>query len=222
MGEHSTLTSSDGHEFATYTARPDGAAKGGIVVVQEIFGVNAHIREVCDGFAANGYTATAPALFDRMQRGVDLDYTPEGIGAGRDIMMKMDWDKSMADVKATAASLKSEGKVGLVGYCWGGSVAWLAACRDSLDCSVGYYGGRIVDFLDEEPNCPTLLHFGDKDASIPVENVEKIKAAHPKITVHRYAEAEHGFNCDRRGSHHAESAKIALERTMAFFAENLG
>jgi carboxymethylenebutenolidase len=222
MGEHSTLTSSDGHEFAAYTARPDGAAKGGIVVVQEIFGVNAHIREVCDGFAANGYTATAPALFDRMQRGVELDYTPEGIGAGRDIMMKMDWDKSMEDVKAVAASLKGDGKVGLVGYCWGGSVAWIAACRDSLDCSVGYYGGKIIDFLDEKPNCPTMLHFGDKDASIPIESAEKIKAAHPDVTVYRYAEAEHGFHCDHRASYHAESAKIAGGRTMAFFAENLG
>ena len=137
MGEHSTLTSSDGHEFATYTAKPSGDAKGGIVVVQEIFGVNAHIREVCDGLAADGYRATAPALFDRLQRGVELGYTPEGIGAGREIMMKMDWNKSMEDVKATAASLKGEGRVALVGYCWGGAVAWLAECRNSLGCSVG-------------------------------------------------------------------------------------
>ena len=222
MGEHGNLKASDGHSFAAYTARPSGTAKGGIVVVQEIFGVNIHIREVCDGLAADGYVATAPALFDRVQRDVDLDYTPEGIGAGRDIMQTMDWAKSMEDVKATAASLKGEGKVGLVGYCWGGSVAWLAACRDSLDCAVGYYGGKIPDFLDETPACPTMLHFGDKDASIPVEGVEKVKAAHPEVTVHRYAEAEHGFNCDRRGSYHAESAKIARGRTMAFFAENIG
>ncbi len=222
MGEHGTLTASDGHNFAAYTTRPSGAAKGGIVVVQEIFGVNIHIREVCDGLAADGYVATAPALFDRVERGVDLDYTPEGIGAGREIMQTMDWDKSMADVKATSASLKGEGKIGLVGYCWGGSVAWLAACRDSLDCVVGYYGGRIPDLLDEKPACPTMLHFGDKDASIPVEGVEKVKAAHPEVTVYRYAEAEHGFNCDHRGSYHAESAKIARERTMAFFADNLG
>ncbi len=222
MGEHSKLTASDGHEFATYTAKPSGAAQGGILVVQEIFGVNAHIREVCDSFAAAGYAATAPALFDRDQRGVELEYTPEGIGAGRDIMMRMDWDKSLEDVKAVTASLKGGGKVGLVGYCWGGSVAWLAACRDGLDCSVGYYGGKIIDFLDEKPNCPTMLHFGDKDASIPVESAEKIKAARPEVTVHRYAEAEHGFHCDHRGSYHAESAKIADGRTMAFFAENLG
>ena len=222
MGEHSTLTSSDGHEFATYTAKPSGTAKGGIVVVQEIFGVNAHIREVCDGLAADGYRATAPALFDRRKGGGETAYTAGGAAAGRERMMKMDGNKSMEGGKATAAGLKGEGKVALVGYCWGGSGAWLAACRDSLDCSVGYYGGRIVDFLDEQPNCPTLLHFGDKDASIPVENVEKIKAAHPEVTVHRYVEAEHGFHCDHRGSYHAESAKIARERTMAFFAENLG
>lgn len=223
MAETITLSAGDGHSLSAYRATPDGDAKASLVVIQEIFGVNIHIREVCDGFAADGYDALAPCMFDRIEPGIELGYTPDDVGIGRGHMQKLDWANTMFDVAAAIAEQSSRpGKTGLVGYCWGGTVAWLAACRDSLDCSVGYYGGAIGNFIDENPACPTLLHFGDQDQAIPVESVEKIKAAHGDVSVHRYAGAGHGFNCDRRGSYHADSAALARQRTLAFFAEHLG
>ena len=222
MGEHLTLSAGDGHTLDAYKAMPEGTPRGGLIVVQEIFGVNSHVRAVADGFAADGYVALAPAWFDRAERGVDLGYTADGMAKGRGIMSALDWDNTVRDVKAAAAELSGAGKVGLGGYCWGGSVAWVAAVRAGLDCSVGYYGGRIIDFVGETPTCPVMLHFGDKDAAIPIDDVEKIKAAHPDVPVHRYAEAQHGFNCDERASWDADSAKLARERTLEFFREHIG
>ncbi|HJN04301.1 MAG TPA: dienelactone hydrolase family protein, partial [Alphaproteobacteria bacterium] len=213
MGTQITLTAADGHTLAAYRADPEGTPRGAIVVVQEIFGVNQHIRAVTDSFAADGYVALAPAFFDRSKPVVELDYTPEGMTTGRELAYALDWNNTVADVSAAAGALRQYGKVGLVGYCWGGSVAWLAACRSELDCAVSYYGGRIIDTKDATPNCPTMLHFGDADKAIPIDDVEAIKAAHPDMPIHRYADAEHGFNCDIRASYHAESAKIARERT---------
>jgi carboxymethylenebutenolidase len=223
MGENITLKAEDGFEIDAYKAMPSGTPRGAVIVIQEIFGVNGHIREDADKFAAEGYVALAPAMFDRLQKNVDLGYDADGVEAGRGFAMKINWDDVVKDLRAATAVLNQYGKIGLVGYCWGGTVAWVSAVRDSgVDCAVGYYGGRTIDFIGETPKVPVMLHFGDKDHGIPIENVEKIKAAHPDIPVYRYAEAEHGFHCDQRPSYHADSDKLSTERTLAFFKKHIG
>lgn len=223
MGEFVKVSAEDGHSLAAYRAEPDGSAKAGLVVVQEIFGVNSHIRSVADSYAAEGFTVLAPAMFDRVEPGIELGYTPEDIEQGREVRAKINHDDAVMDVAACVNALRGEGlKVAVVGYCWGGSLAWNAATRmDGVSVAVGYYGGMIPDMVDEQPKAPVLLHFGETDASIPMEGVEKVIAAHPDVPVHVYP-AGHGFNCDARGSFDAESAALARERTLAFFAENLG
>ena len=231
MGETIRLTAADGHEFDAYKAEPAGDLKGGVVVIQEIFGVNGHIRDVADGYAADGYVAIAPAIFDRFERGVELDYVPESIEIGRALKAQgnEDLDSVMADVRAAAEAARAavagtgqeNNKVGITGYCWGGVVVWAAACRLDFDAAAGYYGGGIVDLKDETPKCPVILHFGRQDESIPLTDVDAISAAHPDVPVHLY-DAGHGFNCDRRGSYHEQSAKLARERTLDLFKEHVG
>jgi len=222
MGEFTTLKASDGHEFAAYVAEPDGAPRGGIVVIQEIFGVNSHIRGVADGFAADGYKVIAPAMFDRIQRNVDLGYDPDSIAAGRELKGRMDWDSPLLDIRAAADTLSGL-KTGVVGYCWGGSLAWLSATRlDGFAAAICYYGGQIADFRDETPKCPVTMHFGTEDASIPMDAVTAIRAAQPDAAIHVYEGAGHGFNCDQRGSYDAASAATARERTMDFLAKTVG
>lgn len=223
MGEWVTLKADDGFRLKAYKAMPEGVPKGGLVVIQEIFGVNDHIRSVTDGFASEGYVALAPALFDRFRPGIELGYTPDDVTEGREIRGKLFHDDAVRDMAAAVNALTSEGlKTGVVGYCWGGSLAWNAATRlDDVSAAVGYYGGMIPDMCDEQPQHPVMLHFGDADASIPMAGVEKVIAAHPDVPVHVYG-AGHGFNCDQRGSYDGESAKLARERTLAFFAEHLG
>jgi carboxymethylenebutenolidase len=222
MGETITLKASDGHELAAWKADPAGAARGGLVVIQEIFGVNSHIRGVADGFAADGYATIAPALFDRVERGVELGYEEDGRTRGRAIRAEIAWDDALNDIAAAVAALSGM-KVGVVGYCWGGSLAWLAATRVAgVAASAGYYGGQIKDFRDETPRCPVMLHFGTEDASIPMDAVASVQAALPDIPIHIYEGAGHGFNCDQRGSYHAEAAATARERTLAFLRENVG
>ncbi len=220
MGTHITLTAEDGHILDAYRADPTGNPRGGLVVIQEIFGVNAHIRRVCDGFAEAGYRAIAPAIFDRAEKSVELDYTPEGITRGRTIRAQLNIDDALKDITAAASALNRTGKVGAVGYCWGGSLAWLVATRLRLP-SVCYYGGMIIDFVKEGPRTAVLLHFGNTDASIPMETVDRIRAAHPTVPVHLYP-ASHGFNCDARADYHEASAKLALTRTLHVFAEQVG
>ncbi len=221
MGSTITLTAEDGHRLDAYEAAAAGTVRGGLVVIQEIFGVNAHIRNVCDSFAAEGYTAIAPALFDRAERGVELGYDGDTFVRGRALRAEIGWDQAVLDAKAAAERVRPLGAVGIVGYCWGGSVAWLCACRLDLGCAVGYYGGQIIQFNDERPRCPTMLHFGERDAFIPMTDVEAIAAAHADVPVHVYP-ADHGFNCDLRESYDRESAKLARERTLSFFAEHMG
>lgn len=223
MGQDLTLTADDGHTLGAYRADPAGAPKGGIVVLQEIFGVNAHIREVADGFAADGYVAIAPALYDRSsKKGVQLGYGGDDIAVGRDLREEFSWDDTVLDVKAAVDVLKAEGlKVGTTGYCWGGTISYLAGCRLDVQAAVVYYGGQIIPYVDETANCPLLMHFGEHDKGIPLSDVDAIKAAHPAADVHIY-DADHGFNCDHRGSYDEAAAKIARERTMALFAANLG
>jgi carboxymethylenebutenolidase len=221
MGTTIKLTSADGFEIGAYRADPAGTPKGGIVVVQEIFGVNNHIRGDTDKFARHGYAAIAPAFFDRIEPGVELAYDEAGIEAGRGYVGKLDIDKVLADVQAAAKVLEAVGKVGVVGYCWGGTIAWLSATRLGLP-SVGYYGGHIAKAVEEKPKAPVMLHFGEADHAIPLDDVEKIKKAHPDVPIHVYPGAGHGFNCNERGSYDAKSAEIALGRTLEFFGTHVG
>jgi carboxymethylenebutenolidase len=222
MGQNLTLTAKDGHKFGVYRADPSGTPRGALVVIQEIFGVNGHIRRVTDGFAQQGYVAVSPALFDRVEQGIELGYDPKSIESGRDIRTKVPLDGTLADLQATIDYAKPFGKVGVVGYCWGGSLAFLAATRlDSVAAAVGYYGGMIAAHAQEKPRVPVILHFGDQDQSIPMSDVEKVKQARPDVPIYVY-NAGHGFNCDERGSYNAEATKVALERTLKFFAEKIG
>lgn len=223
MGAKITLKASDGHELGGWRADPAGKPRGGIVVIQEIFGVNAHIRELCEGFAKDGYLAIAPSLYDRSsQKGVDLGYTPEDIAVGRKLREEFDWAKSMLDVDAAAAEMRKAGlKVGTVGYCWGGTISYLAGCRLDVQGAVVYYGGQIIPYVNEKERCPLLMHFGDKDQSIPLSDVEKIRQAHPNAEIHVYP-ADHGFNCDQRASYDAPSASLARQRTLEFLATYIG
>jgi carboxymethylenebutenolidase len=222
MSEHVTLKAADGHESDAYVARPEGEPIAGLVVVQEIFGVNAHIRSVADSYARDGFLAVAPALFDRIERGVELDYVGADMQKAVSFIPKLDLDKSLADVAAAVefAGSSSGKAVGVIGYCYGGTLAWLAAARLRPAVAVGYYGGRTSNYADEKLFAPVMLHFGRLDAHIPAEEVEKIHAAHPEVEIYWY-DAEHGFNCDARGSYNKEAALEARERSLAFLRKHL-
>ncbi len=222
MSEWTKLQADDGFAFPAYVARPVATPKAAIVVLQEIFGVNSHIRSVADLYAAEGYLAIAPALFERAKPGFESGYLPADVAAGRDIAFALDRAKVMLDIEAAIRFAAAFGKVGLVGYCWGGTMAYAAACHvTGLSAVSGYYGGGIAAMKDETPQVPTILHFGSRDAHIPMESVEALKAAQPDVTVYVY-DADHGFNCDQRGSYDADSARLARERTLAHFKAHLG
>ena len=218
------LRAADGFAFAVYEALPPGEARGAVVVVQEIFGVNVHIREVADSYAADGYAALAPALFDRAERGVELGYDEAGVRRGRQLAFNaVARSDALADLQATVLEAGKYGAAGMVGYCYGGLMAWLSAAElEGLAAASVYYGGGIAGTLDRAPKCPLVMHFGALDAHIPLADVDKIRAALPDVPVHVYPAADHGFNCDHRGSHHEASAALARERTLALFRERLG
>ena len=221
MGETITLKCADGTSISAYRAAPSGAPKGGLIVTQEIFGVNHHIRSVVDRYAAQGFLAIAPALFDRCEAGVELGYTPDDIPRGMKLAMGKKPADTMMELSAARDAVASAGRTGIVGFCWGGTLAFAAACRLSgISAAVGYYGGNIAGMADDKPQVPLMLHFGSKDAHIPLSDVEKIRAAQPQAQIFVY-DADHGFNCDERASFDAPSAKTALSRTLAFLAENL-
>jgi carboxymethylenebutenolidase len=222
MGHAIELTAGDGFKLAAYRADPTGKPRGALVVAQEIFGVNRHIQSICEGFAEDGYAAIAPALFDRCQRGVDLGYTPDDIAKGRELKGRTQIDATLLDVAAARNAVSATGKVGIVGYCWGGYVAWMAAARlAGFACAIPYYGGGMLDAANEKPKCPVLAHFGERDTGIPVDGVRKLAAAHPEAQVFIYA-ADHGFNCDQRSSYDAAAAKTARERTLSFLRQHVG
>lgn len=220
MGEVIRLTATDGHALDGYLARPAGPPRAGLVVLQEIFGVNAHIRQVTDGFAAAGYLALAPALFDRIRPGVDLGY--DELPAAREIMTALDRGATVRDMAAAVAAVRGAGRVGAVGYCWGGALADLAACECGIEAAVSYYGRHTATWLDLHPRCPVLYHFGKLDPLIPPETVAQIRAGRPEGVFHVYEEAGHGFNCDARHEYHPASARLAMERTLAFLQAHLG
>jgi carboxymethylenebutenolidase len=213
------LTAADGHELDAYEVHPDGATAS-IVIVQEIFGVNAHIRSVVDRYAEFGYRAIAPALFDRGERGVELGYDDAGRTRGIELVMPIAWDPAMLDVAAAVDHVAETGPVAVIGYCFGGSIAWIAACDLPITAAVGYYGGQIHGMIERTPKVPTMLHFGELDHGIPLDQVEAIAAAHPDVPVNVYLGAGHGFSCDARDSYDARSAAMALGRTLDFLADN--
>jgi carboxymethylenebutenolidase len=221
MAEWVELTASDGHKFKAWRAAPNGKPKGAIVVIQEIFGVNHHVRDVTERFAREGYVAIAPALFDRYQRDFDVNYGPDDMAKAMQVVPKIDIAKGMLDTDAARAAVQSAGKVGIVGYCFGGVVAWLGATRLKFAAASCYYGGRIAAVKDEKPHCPVIMHFGAKDAHIPLTMVDEIRKAQPNVPVYVY-DADHGFSCDERASFDKTAHELAWTRTMKLFRENVG
>ena len=222
MAKMLELTASDGHKFSAYRCDPAGKPRGALIVIMEIFGVNSHIKQVAESYAADGYLTIAPAMFDRVHRGLDVGYTPADIEFARPLMQKMKLDDAVKDVTAALNEVKSAGKTGIVGYCWGGTCSFKSACSvDGLAAAVAYYGGGIPGLINEKPKCPVMFHWGETDASIPLEKAKEVAAAHAN-QIHYFYPAGHGFNCDQRGSHHAESAKLARARTLEFLRKHVG
>jgi carboxymethylenebutenolidase len=222
MGDWIKLKASDGFELGAWRADPMAAPRGVVVVVQEIFGVTAHIRSVAEGYAAEGYVAIAPAIFDRAERDVDLVAAPESYARGAGLAGKIPPEQMLLDVAAAVEAARSAGKVGVVGFCLGGTVAWRAAAKlEGLSAAVGYYGGGIIGLKDLTPRVPTMLHFGEKDDHIPVTGVREVAAAHPDVPIYLYP-AGHAFNRDGGPAYDGPSAALAKSRTLAFFAKHLG
>ena len=228
MGQFTNLTAADGFVVPAYVAQPEGKPRGGVVVVQEIFGVNSHIRAVTDRFAAQGYVAVAPATFERVKPGVELGYTEDDMKAGFELktaVSALPGAGVLQDLQAAidhAARLSGD-KVGIIGFCWGGLLTWRAACLlDGLSAAIPYYGGGITaeEEIARQPKCPVMAHFGDQDHWIPMDGIAAFTKAHPEVEVHVYP-ANHGFNCDQRGSYNEAAAKLARERSLAFFADKL-
>jgi carboxymethylenebutenolidase len=221
MGKHINLPTSGTQCIGAYLAEAEGKPKGGLVVIQEIFGVNAHIRSVADRFATMGYTAVAPAFFDHLETGVEMGYSDASMAKGRQLVTELGLDRAVEDVASAAEAIASAGKIGTVGYCWGGTVAFLSAIRLGLP-SVSYYGARNVPFLGEKLQAPVMFHFGEEDPSIPPEMVAKHRDMLPQMDVYSYPGAGHAFNRDIDPSHyHQASAELALKRSMAFFDKYL-
>jgi carboxymethylenebutenolidase len=222
MGTTIQLETSDDFTLSAYLAEPSGPPRGGVVVIQEIFGVNPHIRSLCDSYAADGYRALAPALFDRVERGVELAADGPGMQKAVGYVTQLKPGNVLRDLQASIDELAKTGKVGVVGYCYGGAMTWAAACRlDKVAAASGYYGGRIAQQLDTPPKAPIILHFGEQDAMIPAAEIDKIRAAFPNVPIYVYP-AGHGFNREGSGAYHAESAKLAKQRTLELFAEHVG
>jgi len=222
VGHDITLKAEDGFELGGYRADPAGGANGAIVVIQEIFGVNHHIRNVCDRFAAQGYVAVAPSIFDRIEPNFQSGYSPEEIAIARKFVAAPDWPAMLRDTQAAIDVVRDVGPVGIVGFCLGGSVAYAAATKlTGLKAAIGYYGGAIVRFADDKPAVPTQLHFGEKDSGIPLTDVEAIRGKRPEVEIYVYLGAQHGFGCDERASYDKPSADLAWQRSQNFLAQHL-
>ena len=222
MGQDIRLTASDNFELGAYRAEPDGTPKAAVVVIQEIFGVNHHIRNVCDRFAAQGYVAIAPSIFDRIEPNFQSGYSPDEVTNARKFVANPDWPAMLRDTQAAIDAVSDVGAVGIIGFCLGGSIAFGAATKlTGLTAAIGYYGGAILRFADDKPTVPTQLHFGEKDSGIPLSDVETIKAKRPDVEVFVYDGAQHGFGCDERASYDRPSAELAKHRSLAFLAKHL-
>ena len=218
------LTSSDGFKLGAYEALPEGKPKAGVVVIQEIFGVNAHLREVIDAYAAEGYAAIAPQIFDRVERDVELGYEDQAeFDKGLKLAFEdLNMEETLKDLQAAVDAASAYGKVGVVGYCFGGLLTWLSACElNGVAAASAYYGGGIAGEAKRSARCPVMMHFGEKDEHIPMSDVEKVRKAQPEVQVFLY-DAGHGFNCNHRESYDAAATATAKERTLSFFAEHIG
>jgi carboxymethylenebutenolidase len=221
MGRKLSLTAVDGHRLGAYRADPVGTPRGRVVVIQEIFGVNRHIRSVCDRLAEAGYVALAPQIFDRITPNFETGYSEMEVAKAREFIAKIDWAKVMEDTQAAYNALKREGPVAILGFCMGGSVAYLASARiEGLAAAVCYYGGQIIRYIDEKPSCPVQMHFGENDSHIPLSDIETMRKKRPEAEIHVYPGAGHGFHCDERGSYEAKSAKQAWDRSLAFLSRS--
>ena len=222
MGKDIKLTASDNFELGGYRADPAGTPKAAVVVIQEIFGVNHHIRAVCDRLAGEGYTAIAPSIFDRVEPNFTSGYSPDEVAVARKFVANPDWAAMLRDTQAAIDAVSNVGPVGIIGFCLGGSIAYAAATKLSgLSAAIGYYGGAIARFAGDKPTVPTQLHFGEKDAGIPLTDVEIIRTKRPDVEIHVYPGAQHGFHCDERASYDKTSADVAWPRSLAFLAKHL-
>jgi carboxymethylenebutenolidase len=221
MGRWQTLMARDGHEFSAYLAAPTGPPRGAVVVLQEIFGVNEHIRRVVEQYAAAGFLSIAPALFDRVGRNIELGYSSKDMEQGVGYRLQIEDAKALLDIGAAVNVVHHAGRVALVGFCWGGQLTWIGAGALRVQAAVGYYTSRIWEKLDRLPTCPVMLHYGELDKSIPRERIEQVRAVFPQGVYYFYP-ADHGFNCDARASYDAPSAKLAWERTQEFLKQHIG
>lgn len=222
MSKDITLTAPDGHKFTVFDTQFEGK-KEGVIVLQEIFGVNKHIRMVTERFKTQGFRSIAPALFDRIASDVKMDYTDEGVQKGLELKSKLNWDDALCDIQTSIDFLKSEGceKITVCGFCLGGSLAWLSATRlNHVDVAVSFYGGQVINYIDETPKCPTMLIFGGQDKAIPLSDIDTIKNAHPDLPVQIYSDAGHGFNCELRASYHEDSAMQARKLSLEFIRKH--
>ena len=220
MDKMQTIEASDDHQFNAYGVQASERALANLVVIQEIFGVNKHIRSVADGFAADGFNVLAPAIFDRIQRNVELPYDDEGLGIGRELKAAMELDPVLLDIKACIDNFNNELPTSVIGYCFGGKLAFASSRLTGLHRCIGYYGGAIPELLPQERNCPVQLHFGEMDHSIPTAEIETIRQQCPDVDIHVYANAGHGFNCDQRSQYHADSATLARQRSLSFLRDD--
>lgn len=223
MGKIIEVTAADGHTLAAYCAVPEGTPRGALIVAPELFSITPHIRGVADAYAADGYLAIAPWFYDRIERGTSFAYTPEGLDAARVLLKQLDFDKVMLDIAAVVQYGRNAGKVGIVGYCSGGTAAWMAAAKvDHLSCAISYYGGSIPSKVDLQPRVPVLLHWGEVDHTVSMESVRAVEKAHPDVTSMVWPTG-HGFNCDQREHHyHPESARLARIESLAFLRRHVG
>jgi len=221
MGQMTEAEMDDGVSIRVYRSEPQGTPRAGIVIMHEAFGMNDHIRDMCDRYAAEGYLTLSAALYDRVEHGIEVPgYGEEALEAALRLRKGADWDRTVADMRATIELAREAGPVGVVGYCWGGSLAWLAATRCGVDAAVSYYGGQIIQFIDDQPGCPFMAHFAERDVHVPPESASILEKHHPNVPVFMY-DANHGFNCDHRADYDAGAAILAQQRTSEFFATNL-
>ena len=212
------LVSKDNHELDAYVSSPQNEEKGSIIIIQEIFGITSHIESVCQSFANKGYKAIAPALFDRFEKNIVLDYSQ--IEEGKSFKERLDITHAMNDIDAAISIC--DNAVAIVGYCFGGMLTHIAASKLNVSCAVSYYGGFIAEnHLDQSPNCPIMYHFGEQDIAIPMENVDLIEEHYPEAIIHTYPDAGHGFNCEMRNDYHQPSAELAFERSINFLEKNI-
>ena len=223
MTQTITLTADDGFEFKAYVAEPSGTPRGAVLILPEIFGVNSHIRSVTDRYAEHGYKAIAPYMFDRVQRDLDLGYDDQDVKTGQALMRHVDWNDAVRDIEAAAHAVGDAGKVAIVGFCWGGTAAWVAASRGTgITCAVSYYGNAITTVMEDRPRIPMMLHWGEKDHLIALKDIERVRDAAPASSQTYIYPTGHGFNCDQRSLYHAESAALAEQRTLDFLKAHIG